>query len=142
MSTIPLKGVNAARLPLLILVPAAIAFLAYSFFPRGGRTKPAEAAAATQLLDIYNAQRWYAAAHNGNFAESLEALQLPRAEAAYRYSMATSKDSQGRVTGYLVTADPATPGKDGTRYFSVDQTGKVRYEFMRPPNKWSPTLER
>jgi Tfp pilus assembly protein PilE len=142
VSTLPLKSVRAARLPLLILIPAILAFIAYSVFPRGGRTRPEEAVAATRLLDIYAAQKSYAAAHNGSYAESLDALQLPPPESQYLYSLAVAKDAKGRVTAYLATADPRAPGKAGTRYFSVDQTGTIHYEFMRPPNKWSPTLQR
>ena len=142
MSTLPLQGIRATRLPLLIVVPALIAFLAYSLFPRGGRTKPAEAYAATRLLEIFEAEKSYAAAHGGNYSDSLDALRLPDPEPAYVYGLAVSKDSQGKVTQYLATADPRTPGQAGTRYFSVDQTGTVHYEFMRPPNKWSPSLQR
>jgi hypothetical protein len=142
VSTVPLKSVRAARLPVLILVPAFIAFLAYSFFPRGGRAKPAEAYAATRLLEIYDAEKAYAASHSGNFAGSLDDLHLPPAESDYVYGLAVSKDAQGNVTQYLATADPRVPGRAGTRYFSVDQTGTVHYEFMRPPNRWSPKLQR
>ena len=142
MSTLPLRATQAAKLPLLLLIPAILAFVAYSVFPRGGRTNPAEAFAARHMLDIYDAQKSYAAAHAGNYAESLDTLQLSPADPQYVYRLAASRDSQGRVNRYLATADPREPGKVGTRYFSVDQTGTVHYEFMRPPNKWSPTLQR
>ena len=141
MSTVPLKGIQAFRLPLLILVPAILAFIAYSVFPRGGRTKPAEAFAATRMLEIYDGEKSYAAGHDGSYADSLDVLQLSPAEPDYTYGLAVARNSVGKATRYLATADPRRPGKTGTRYFSVDETGTVHYEFMRPPNKWSPTLQ-
>lgn len=142
MSTVPLKRNFNPRWALLVVIPAAVALIAYSVFPRGGRVRREESVAATRLLDIYDAQKAYAAMHDGGYADSLNKLELGPAEPDYVYSMAVSKDDQGRVNKYLVTADPRVPGKSGTRYFSVDQTGTVRYEFMRPPNQWSPKLQR
>ncbi len=141
MSTVPLRASNP-RWALLVVIPAALALIAYSVFPRGGRVRREESVAATRLLDIYGAQKAYAANHDGSYADSLEKLELGPAEPDYIYSMAVSKDARGQVAKYLATADPRIPGKSGTRYFSVDQSGTVRYEFMRPPNQWSPRLER
>jgi hypothetical protein len=54
----------------------------------------------------------------------------------------TARDERGRAAKYIATASPSEPGKTGTRYFSIDETGTLHYEMMPPLDVQSPVLRR
>jgi len=87
----------------------------------------AETAAVLHLRAIARSENDYRKTNNG-FSLKLEDLKdLPKPDDFYmiRYRQATP-DS------YIVMAWPKQPGKNGKRYFFMDQTGVVRYEVMQP----------
>jgi hypothetical protein len=103
-----------------------------------------EAQAVGHILSVAEKQKEFKAAHNGSFADSF--AQLPDVTLSghtYTYSLeVTARDERGRVAKYIATASPSEPGKTGTRYFSIDETGILRYETMRPVDPQSPVLRR
>jgi hypothetical protein len=102
-----------------------------------------ESSAVSHLRRLFEEQQEFRAERNGSFADVLS--QLPNStpgDRAYVYSLeVTERDVKGRVSKYVATASPSSPGKTGTRFFSVDERGTLHVELMRPVNSSSPVLE-
>ena len=45
----------------------------------------------------------------------------------YHFFYTAQVDADGMVTGYVLAADPVTPGTSGVRHFFTDQSGVIRY---------------
>ena len=101
-----------------------------------------ESAAVGSLRNIVFAQNEFRNTH-GCFASKLEELpKVTSQDDAYSYIvLPQTKDDKGCVAKYMVTASPALPGKTGHHYFSIDETGTIRYENMRPVDAQSRVLQ-
>jgi len=58
----------------------------------------------------------------------------------FTYSSQSTK-GDGKLDAYQIFADPLVPGKTGTHYFFVDETGMIRMSDTGPANATSPILE-
>jgi prepilin-type N-terminal cleavage/methylation domain-containing protein len=132
----------------LLIVVAIILIIAAIAIPNLLRSKMAanEASAVGSLRTINTACITYSINYGG-FPSSLTALggegtsTAPTSTAAelidnvlqggskagysFGYSAGTT-DAAGNVDGYVVNANPASPGVTGLRYFYTDQTGVIR----------------
>ena len=102
---------------------------------RIARNAHAETDAIQKLQAIALAENEYRKSMN-RFSSSLEELKVfPRSEDFYRYDYRQlSPDS------YETVAAPKQSGKHGKRFFYVNQTGVVHYEFLRPATATSPEV--
>jgi hypothetical protein len=102
-----------------------------------------EVSAIVNLRLIAERQDAFRRTHNGSFADALPLLDGVRPiDYGYAYSFqAIRRDERGSVTGYVVTASPTVPGQTGVRYFSMDETGFIRWEAGRPTDAQSPSLK-
>jgi len=130
-------------------VPVAlvvVSLAAWAVWPRcvfRVRVAATESAAVSRLRTISREQTDFQRTHNGSFADRLENLDpKDSADSAYFYSLdGIVRDGDARVIDYRVLANPRIVGKTGTRYFSIDGLGTLRYEVMRPATDASPILQ-
>jgi hypothetical protein len=135
------KWVLWGSLVILVLLGIALLFPNPELVPH--RIAAHERSAVVHLRTLFEEQQKFRAEHNGSFADALN--QLPDStpgDRAYVYSLkVTARDLKGRVSKYVATASPSSPGKTGTRFFSVDEQGTLHVELMRPVDPGSPVLE-
>jgi uncharacterized membrane-anchored protein YhcB (DUF1043 family) len=102
---------------------------------RIARNAHAETTAIQQLQAIAKAENAFRDV-NHHFSSSLEELKdLPKVADLYQYDF-----RQVSPQSYLATAAPKQPGKQGKRYFAMDESGVVRYEVLRPATNTSPEV--
>lgn len=65
--------------------------------------------------------------HAGLVEKSLSYARSTKSGYVFIYQPKAT-DSQGRVTGYAISADPVQPGTTGTRHFYTDETLVIRSE--------------
>ncbi|MBI2677721.1 MAG: DUF4190 domain-containing protein [Candidatus Koribacter versatilis] len=138
-------------LPLLIIAAIAIPNLL------GARVSANEAAAIGSLRNITTAAVTYQAEYpDKGYPLSLEALGTATGDqpafidselasgsrSGYRFIYTPIDDNgDGMVEGYLLNADPISPGTTGKRHFFSDETGVIRVETSQMANKQSPQIE-
>lgn len=102
---------------------------------RVARNSRAETAAIEHLQSIAKAQAAYRQS-TGQYSASPETLSgLPAADPYYQYTYRKLSDAK-----YDVSAKPRQPGKHGTRFFYLDESGVVRYDLHGPATARSPEV--
>lgn len=114
-----------------------VLFFAWIASPRcifRARVAPAESNAVSHLRHIAEVENEFRQIHKAGFTDSLGALRDVRsADRNYVYSLEViERNSESQVTKYRAVAAPRVLGQTGTRYFSIDEDGVVRFEIMRP----------
>jgi|SRR5579859_5302976 len=101
-----------------------------------------EAAAANHLARIAVAEDVYRHKHGGNYSQSLSELEGLEAEpSAYVFKYTPGAPSvSNRIDTYSATAEPRIPSETGNRYFYIDQSRLLRYEFRQRASAASPHL--
>jgi type IV pilus assembly protein PilA len=67
------------------------------------------------------------------------AIQVP-VRAGYHFFYMAQADSDGKITKYVISADPVTPGSTGLRHFFTDETGVIRFSMRGGADTNSPPL--
>ena len=128
----------AAELSLLLLAVALVS-------PRcvfRVKVARAESGAVSRLRTIAEEQTAFRQSHDGTFADPLGLLaNTLSADHDYSYAVEVVAHNGPLVTQYRVLATSRNPGKTGTRYFSIDELGVVRYKVMHPVTSASPVLQ-
>jgi len=143
VALVPLLGVTMA------VIPSLDGF--------GSRQRANESSAVGGIRTINTAAVSYQAEHpEKGYPTSLDAMggnngtesalidpQLASGEkAGYRFTYTPiDANGDGMVEGYLLNADPLTPGTTGHRHFFSDETGVIRYDTAQMATKESPPLE-
>jgi prepilin-type N-terminal cleavage/methylation domain-containing protein len=139
----------------LLIVVAIILIIAAIAVPRFMRSKilANEANATAALRAIATVQVTYESTYKQGFAPSLAALGPPAGGAppsaasaglidqvlasgiksgySFVYSPVDS-NGDGQVDTWTLNANPVSPGQTGDRYFYVDQTNVIRFNFGGP----------
>lgn len=68
------------------------------------------------------------------------AMPLPM-KSGYRFFYAAEPDADGKISKYVLSADPVTPGTSGVRHFFTDQSGVIRYSAVRGADANSQPLQ-
>ena len=67
------------------------------------------------------------------------AAQVP-VKSGYHFFYMAQTDSGGKITSYVISADPVTPSTTGVRHFFTDETGVIRYSTSGSADANSPPL--
>jgi type IV pilus assembly protein PilA len=67
------------------------------------------------------------------------AVQVP-VQAGYHFFYTAQADSDGRISRYVISADPVTPGSTGLRHFFTDESGVIRFSMRGGADASSPPL--
>jgi len=142
---------SVAIIPILIIAAIAIPNLL------SARQSANEASAMGNIRTINTAAATYVAEHpekgypasldamggsNGTEAALIDSQLASGEKAGYRFTYtAIDANSDGVVEGYLLNADPLSPGTTGHRHFFSDETGVIRYDTAQMATKESPPLE-
>jgi type IV pilus assembly protein PilA len=137
---------SVAIVPVMIIAAIAIPNLL------SARMSANESAAVGAIRTINTAVISYqAGAPEKGYPPSLEAMQaaglidssLASGEkSGYRFSYTpVDENSDGVVEGYLLNADPLTPGTTGRKHFFSDETGVIRSDSAQMASKESPPIQ-
>ena len=124
------NGFTIIELMITIALIAIIVAIAFMNLIRS-RIDRNEQSAVERLHHVYVAQEAFAGRNGGVYATSFEALatsQPPLLPGNWRVSMQGYKFMMGEEAegGYTVLAIPDIPGRTGSSYYFLDQTGTIR----------------
>lgn len=126
------------------LLLAVILFVAFFFPPiETNRIAANESAAVGHLRNVFLAQERFRSQH-GCFASDLSLIPVPRSnrEGTYYFNLEPKSGLEnGCVLKYVVTASPTALQRTGMRYFSIEETGILHVEELRPVGPGSPVLQ-
>ena len=130
----------------LVVGLLALALLAYGLFwpiPFVNSISANESAAVGHLRNVFLAQEKFRSQH-GCFASDLSMLPVPRSnrDGTYYFNLEPKSGVENRcVLKYVVTASPTALQRTGIRYFSIEETGILHVEELRPVGPDSPVLQ-
>ena len=102
-----------------------------------------ESVAVGHLRNVFLEQEKFRSQH-GCFASDLSLIPVPRSnrQGTYYFNLEPKSGVEnGCVLKYVVTASPAALQRTGMRYFSIEETGILHVEELRPVGSGSQVLQ-
>jgi len=147
----------------LLLVVAIILILAAIAVPNYMRTRMTanEAAAVSTLRAIASAEVAYLTTYgtgysdalaklgpapgggppSANFAGLVDELVAAGSRSGYKFIYNANPPVGSQIVGYKLWAEPAAPGRSGSRYYYVEEDGKIHFKVGAPAGPGDPALD-
>jgi Tfp pilus assembly protein PilE len=73
-------------------------------------------------------------------ADLVDSSAAGRTKSGYEFTYVSGAPAKGKISTYMINANPEVPGQTGERYFFTDQSGVIRYSSGGPATVSSPPI--
>ena len=142
-------GFTLVEIMIAVAIVMTLAALAFSSVLRARQNANEMAAVASCRTIATTAQNFYANSYPHVYPSALQDFVLPDSDPSYIDSVLASGTKQGygftynRIDSetFTLNANPTNPGKTGSRYFFVDETGVIKANATGQATVGDPAIE-